>query len=1236
MSAAESLNGRRLCALLVLALSAGVSLQSGLAQQRPRTAIGGDRLRSVRDSLGRRTTVLEGHVRIARDDVVAESDTAFHYEWRGAYSLHGSVHVTSDSLELWSRRLHLSETSGLGRAVGDVRLRTVDGALGSSWRALYQQDENWFALMDGARVIDGALVVSADSIHFDRRDGTMEAFGGVRVVDEETQTVITGEHGSFDRRKGLAVVDSLPELVSRRQGSEITEVQSDWMEFDRAAGRSTAVGRVHFRQGATLAEADTAHFYGETELFLSGSPSVDRDRRVITGERIRLLYEAKRIRQMDVYGHARLVDATPDTLGLEFRNMPLANTLVGDTLHIYLEHGEVSRTFVNGHAKSVYVPEDQSRTVSVNEVSGRTVDIRFRDGEVYSVGVEHGVVGRYRFYERPTASQDSAATDSLLAAAADSSGAAPTDSLNLSLVDFDAHAQEVQYQGNRTDFLVRRGRIHIQGGSQVRHGSLTLDSQDIYFDTNTREILAEGDPILVDNESKIVGNRMGYLFDPKTGAVSDGATRFQDDFYMGEHIRRIDKNTMLVRNGRYTTCDLAEPHYHFAAKRMKLTVGKRVVARQITLKVSDIPLITLPFYYKNLEKGRRSGILFPQVNVGVSSREGRYIRDLGYYWATNDYTDLKFLFDYNERRELTTQIGNRYNMRYGARGDVDFTYTRRFEQNGFQGDEWRLKAAHSQRELWDVWQASANLDFSSKDLTRNDLGSQATAQLLPTDLRSSASLGRRFGNGANLSLSFSRTQKVNAENKQDPTSDNTLYTQTLPSLSLSFRTLPLMSPLPGGRRGNPVLGILRDTQFSQSYRGSWNRDGKELTTSDDMAAAGNFGLNYAPPSVGPFKLSSSASFSDSYSYSRDAFDAAGDTVMGVWVDPDEVVKEESKNQLSLSLSNRIGTDIYGFFETRLGALRGMKHKISLGATHSLRPAIREQQTRSESIGLSMKQEFSFKILDRSKAAVEPVESSIEPGAEAEEEPTKKLDQVLIWDLSTSYTPEAPADRRWGTLSSRISLKSPVQQIRSIQITQSIDPYSFEFERTQISSGVGFGGSLQLGGKLTKLSEPKNPAIERLPAAVDSTAGQDGPLDADAEEFFEEEGGRDPWANPVALSAGDENALAWSLSSGLTYAQSRLSDGSKSVRSTVSVSGSARLPGSWSLMYSAGFDIETGEFTNQHYSISRELHQWQLEFARSVADGSDFSFRLYLRDIPDLEVRRGNRGTADMLSRLGRQ
>lgn len=1188
-----------------------------------------------------------GRATMVGDDLSIEGALARRYELLEEIEVVGDVHVVTDSFTLDTDSLRIYERTDEGHAFGKVRVESLDGLLATGDRAIYRQTDDWLALMGRARVIDAGVMVAGDSITYDRASQITEAFGDVRVVDEVAETVVTGEHGRFDRRSGLAVVDSVPELTSRSEGGQPIHVLSRWMSFHRPLGHSRAVGDVRFRQGTTAATADTADFLGRDILVLTGDPRVERDRRVMTGNRIDIHYVEQKLRRIEVLGNARLVDSTPDTLGAEFSSIPLENVLQGDTLEVYIDDGEIRRTYVRGNSRSVYLPEDQRATVSVNEVSGETIDITFEGGQVDEVKVLGNVDGLYRFLDRPRPA-DRNQLDSLAAeAGVDTSLVATVDSLRTSMTDFASAANSVAYDGASTTFQVQDGMIHIDGQARIRYDTLTLSSETVHYDTTRQEMLAEGAPLLVDGDSELVGDRMGYLFDAKTGAVGEGATRFDDGFYYGKHIRRPDKETLLVTGGTYTTCDLADPHYHFEARKMKLKLGERVVARQVVFKVSNIPLMVFPFYFKSLDSGRHSGILFPNVNLGVSSREGRYIRDIGYYWATNDYTDFQFELDYNERQDATFTIENRYNVRYGMSGNARFDYLRRFSDTQ-TGDRWKLVASHNQPELWDVWSARADVNLSSSKLENNNLGSQNPNQLIDTQLRSTGSLSRSFDNGARVSLSASRTQTVNAED-DDPETNEVLYTQSLPGLTLSFKTRPVLPPLRPGEQGNPLANILRDMQFSQSYSGQWERDRREVSLTDELNASGRYGLNYSPQGrIGPFVYSAGTNFSNRYRWERtqeelaaEAADLRGGSGGGVPLPPGldegtaggEVVETDSENQVSLSFSNTLRTDLYGLFRTNLGPLTGVKHKVSWSTTHSFSPAIRDQQVRSQRFSFSLTNELSVKL-----RAKEPLPDQFgtvgSEGADQDSGPKeRKIDQMVRWSLSSGFNPEADPDRQWSDIQSNLLLRSPLPQISDLQINQTYDAYTFDVTRTTLSTNVRVGGTLDLGGTLRQREETRNAVIERLsPAAEDSTD-----VDPGNEEWDEYDVDRRDraFSDPRFTEGTDRNAIPWNLNTRVSITRTLNSaTGEVTTRSNISGGASVRLPGQWSFSWNAGFDAEAGEFTNQFWSLRRDLHNWTLEFNRGTAAGDDFGFRLYLRDIPDLEVTRGDRNSGDVWRRLG--
>lgn len=1232
-----------LCVVLAVLLGTGgpdARGQEGGARV-GRYLVFGDQFNSRVLDGGERVSILTGHARFLATDIDLKGDLGRFYRASGQLEVVGNVIAVSESLTLQCDSLHVFEATEVAYAHGSVRVETADGVLGNSQRGHYRKLEDFLALVGDARVIDGATVVEGDSIAYDRASGWMEAFGNVKVVDEANRSVVTGDHGTYDRNRGIAVVDSLPELSSRRGNGPATQVKGVRMLFDREGGTSTALGDVFFQQGPTRAHADTARFVGEDLLLLSGSPEVEREGRVMSGERIFIQYVEGKLRHIDVVGGATLVDSTPDTLSREFSSIPLANTLSGDSLAIDIVDGEIVRTYVAGAAHSIYLPEDQESVVSVNDVKGRSIDIRFRDGLVDVVTVEGDVEGYYRFVERRhmSAITDSmvAALDSVAVAALDSSSAVSfldslrntvsPDSLAASAVgdsstrrfDFASNAQEVEYTGNTTVFQVPKGRIDVSGEARVKNGTLELFANDIRFDTTERELLAEGDPRLVDTGSELVGEKMGYLFDAQTGAVGEGATRFDDGFYYGTHIRRVDPETMLVQGGTYTTCDLAEPHYHFAAKRMKLKVGKSVVARQITLHISDIPLITLPFYYKTIDSGRHSGILFPNVNLGVSSREGRYVRDLGYYWATNDYTDFQFEMDYNERREATFQIENRYNVRYGFDGGARFEYLRRFSETE-KGNEWKLSAQHTQPELWDVWRASARVELSSKNVTRSNLSGNSNNDLIDSRLYSTASMSRSFDNGSSLNFSLSRTQFPNAEDDDPIGTNNRLSEMSIP-LRLSFKTRPLV---PGRARADshPIANVLRDINFSQNYSTRYDRRRNEESDEDILTGTGSFSLNYAPAqTLGPFKFSSGTSFSETwrqrdfqrtvYTTEEVAIDDTTTTEVIVIDDTASQDLRETETTPSLSFSNRLGTDLYGVFDTALGPVRGVKHKIGFSATHTYRPKLGEKQAKSQSIGLSLGNELSLKIRDGDK-----VDDEGRPQ-------TRKLDQLVSWNLSTSVNPEADPGAKWNDIRSDVSIRPGITRAISFSMNQVVDPYNMEFKSTRFNSDLRLRGGLDLTGVLSQRQERKNAVIERLPQAV--------PDSADVNEEQQRLDSTDPYAwgrqDEEWMEVGDRNSIPWDVYLRGSLSQTRASDGSTNTRSNLSARANVSLPGQWRFSWSGDFNTETGEFTNQYWRLSRPLHCWRLEFSRGLADGQDFGFSLYLDQIPDLRVDRGDRARA---------
>jgi lipopolysaccharide assembly outer membrane protein LptD (OstA) len=77
-----------------------------------------------------------------------------------------------------------------------------------------------------------------------------------------------------------------------------------------------------------------------------------------------------------------------------------------------------------------------------------------------------------------------------------------------------------------------------------------------------------------------------------------------DGFVQGQLVKKDAEDNMYLSKAKYTTCDLAEPHFHIAAKKIKLVNKKSLISGPFNFVLADIPLpIGLPFGFFPNKKG---------------------------------------------------------------------------------------------------------------------------------------------------------------------------------------------------------------------------------------------------------------------------------------------------------------------------------------------------------------------------------------------------------------------------------------------------------------------------------------------------------------------------------------------------------------------------------------------------------------------------------------------------------
>ncbi|UOQ72161.1 putative LPS assembly protein LptD [Hymenobacter cellulosilyticus] len=259
-----------------------------------------------------------------------------------------------------------------------------------------------------------------------------------------------------------------------------------------------------------------------------------------------------------------------------------------------------------------------------------------------------------------------------------------------------------------------------------------------------------------------------------------------------ETIKKNELNEIFGRNGRYTTCNLENPHFFINATRMKMIPKEKVVTGPFNMVIGDIPtpLGFLFGYFPTPGKSRASGLLFP--TFGQTSDRGFALRNGGYYWVVNDNVGVRLTGD------IYSGIGNsfggynlmaetQYLKRYSYNGLLNFSYSVRppdiiLPSNSINTNP-EYRKPRSARTLWVNWnhtptprpgggRFSASVAAGSPDFNRQNSYDQR--RYLAAAFNSTIQYSKTIRNSpVNYNVQLTQSQNTNG-----------LMTFTLPSVTV--------------------------------------------------------------------------------------------------------------------------------------------------------------------------------------------------------------------------------------------------------------------------------------------------------------------------------------------------------------------------------------------------------------------------------------------------------------------
>uniref|UniRef100_UPI004029DD24 putative LPS assembly protein LptD n=1 Tax=Alloprevotella sp. TaxID=1872471 RepID=UPI004029DD24 len=805
--------------------------------------------------------------------------------------------------------------------------------------------------------------------------------------------------------------------------------------------------------------------------------------------------------------------------------------------------------------------------------------------------------------------------------------------------------------------------VHLYGKAQVKYMDMTLNAAKITMNMDSSLVRAAGErdtagilqdkPVYSQGSDNYHSELMAFNFKTKKGYITNVETTQGDGFMQSQHSKRAADGTLYLEHAKYTTCDAKHPHFYIALSRAKVRPGKESVFGPAYLVVADVPLpLAVPYGFLPFNKKYSSGFIMP--SYGDETSRGFYLRDGGYYFAINDYMDVKALGEIYTKGSWGLSAETNYRKRYRYNGNFYISFLRTVDGEKNMPDyavtkSLKVQWTHSKdAKASPNTTFSARVNFASENYERSNLESMYNPLAYTQSTRaSSVSFSHTFPSiGLNIAGSTNLTQSLR----------DSSVSMTLPDLSISLnRFYPF-------RRKHQAGKERWYEKISMSYTGSLSNS---INTKEDKLFKSNLvkdwrnGMQHRIPIDATFQVFKYINISPQFSL-RDIMYT--NRVMRSW---DETTQKEVAdttygfyNLYDWSLGVSANTTLYGFYKPwrKLfgDKIIAVRHVFKPSVSFSYAPdftsshyGYQRTYVKTDANGEVSTVTYSpysggiysYPSGTKQGMITMSVSNNVEMKVKSDRDTTGERKISLIDELYGALSYNMAAETRpWSNLNTRIRLKLTKNYTFSMAAVFATYAYAFDkngrvvtSDRTEWSYGrfgrfQGMSQNLSYTFNNETLSKLFSRRSDRSTASNDET---DTDTDTDAEDANidpdlrnAKKGGKQKKQKAKVDEDGYLRfSLPWSFT--VSYGISMAEDRSKQINvrrmrypysftQTMNFSGYMRIAEGWNISFTSGYDFNYHELSMTTASVSRDLHCFEMSCSVVLRPYSSFNFTFRAR------------------------